>query len=400
MDAPIYFNPIPVSTPAFARATTHLYVISGAAASNPGLRIPQFLALDLNVPWNTSSPAWSKHADGGPMQDLFPAAFSADEKILYAFHLDKSSSPMQWDSDTEVWKSLTNVKFENATWQGIGAVTDPRTGLIYLAGGYNDDSNLGGDPLFLAMDVFDPVSQSLDMVSEFKVDTQDWSVMVTTGPTPSMRADHCMVANEDGTKVVIYGGRLHNGTVVGDVSILDTTTQTWTTGVSGQPRMYVACTVAGDQLLIWGGKAADNLAPPLDLIIYNFVTKTWTTQYTPPASYKNLKAPAPLKYMETPSEYRPAPNNPEYVAPMFSALRAFVEFDEGPGASGSGSRNGGIGGGIAGSNRWNARRTVQDATGMGISSNMGSWVRAPLDPHANITGYSGRVRRSSRAMSM
>ncbi|KAG0377363.1 hypothetical protein BGX24_006252 [Mortierella sp. AD032] len=318
-DAPIYFNPIPVSAPAYARATTHLYVVSGAAAANPGLRIPQFLALDLHVPWNTTSPAWSKHADGGPMQDLFPAAFSADEKILYTFHADKSSSPMQWDSETEVWMSVTNVRFENATWQGIGAVTDPRTGLIYLAGGYNDDSNLGNNPLFLAMDVFDPVSQtyygnvwcktrssilywggnayqsdpSTQLVSEFKVDTQDWSVMVTTGPTPPMRADHCMAANEDGTKVVIYGGRLYKGAVVGDVSVLDTTTKTWTTGVSGQPRMYVACTVAGDQLLIWGGKAADNLAPPPDLIIYNFVTRIWTTQYTPPEFYKNLKSPGP-----------------------------------------------------------------------------------------------------------
>ncbi|KAF9125215.1 hypothetical protein BGW39_007560 [Mortierella sp. 14UC] len=237
LNAPAYFNPIPVSSPAFARAVTHLYIVGGAAASNPGLHIPQFLSLDLNVAWNTTTPAWSKHADG-PVQDLFPAAFSADEKILYVFHIDQSSSPAQWDSNTEVWKSVSNVKFENATWQGIGAVTDPRTGLIYLAGGYNDDSNLSNNPMFLAIDVFDPVSQTVnrthlslppstflarlyygnvwckarssilywggnayhydpsvkvDMVSEFKVDSQTWSVMPTTGPTPPMRADHCMV---------------------------------------------------------------------------------------------------------------------------------------------------------------------------------------------------------------
>ncbi|KAF9898105.1 hypothetical protein EC991_000876, partial [Linnemannia zychae] len=131
--------------------------------SNPSSRISQFLSLDLNIAWSTTVPAWFKHADNpwsklnsGLMEDLFPAAFSADEKILYAFHIPKSNSPVQWNSDYEIWTSLDNVKFENATWQGIGAVTDPRTGLIYLAGGYNDDSNLSNDPLFLAMDVFDP----------------------------------------------------------------------------------------------------------------------------------------------------------------------------------------------------------------------------------------------------
>ncbi|KAF9899097.1 hypothetical protein EC991_009632, partial [Linnemannia zychae] len=223
-----YYTPAPVSSPAVARTLTHLFVVGGTAGSNPSIHIPQFLSLDLNIAWSTTAPAWFQHADNpwsnlnyGPLQDLFPAAFSADEKILYVFHIPRSNSPAQWDSGTEVWTSLDNVKFENATWQGIGAVTDPRTGLIYLAGGYNDDSNLSNDPLFLAMDVFDPVSQSInrthyslppntfqakyyygnvwckdrssilywgghsfseplvedDMVSEFKVDSQTWDVM-------------------------------------------------------------------------------------------------------------------------------------------------------------------------------------------------------------------------------
>ncbi|KAG0289820.1 Acyl-CoA-binding domain-containing protein 5 [Linnemannia gamsii] len=132
------------------------------------------------------------------------------------------------------------------------------------------------------------------MVSEFKPDTQTWGTMVTTGTTPTMRADHCIVPNEDGTKVVVYGGRLENNTVIGDISILDTATQTWTAGAIGPPRMYAACAVAGDQLIIWGGKAADDLPPPNDLIIYNIVTRTWVSQYTPPASYRDLKDPPAL----------------------------------------------------------------------------------------------------------
>jgi hypothetical protein len=99
---------------------------------------------------------------------------------------------------------------------------------------------------------------------------------------------------EDGTKVVIYGGRLENGTVVGDISVLDTAAQTWTAVAIGPSRMYAACAVAGDQLIIWGGKAADNLSPPAELIIYNFVTRTWVSQYTPPTSYRDLKDPPTL----------------------------------------------------------------------------------------------------------
>ncbi|KAG9061054.1 hypothetical protein KI688_007683 [Linnemannia hyalina] len=359
--AQTYYTPIVVFSAAIARTVTELYVIGGAAGANPGIRVPQLVSLDLNTSWNTTYPAWTKHADG-PKQDLFPAAFSSDEKILYVFHLPDTSSPFQWDSNTEVWKEMTNVKFDNATWQGIGAVTDPRTGLIYMAGGYNDDTNLSDDRTYLAMDVFDPVSETLnrthftmppDVVSEFKPDTQTWALMATTGTTPAMRSDHCMVSSEDGSKVLIYGGRLDNTTVVGDIFILDTATQTWTPGAVGPPRMYPACAVAGDQLVIWGGKAADNVEPPRELIIYNFVTgqqeeshpvseeaelqrtlqelqdlenqqqelerkrlqliRQQQVPYPPPPPLAPGQLRRPSEYSEPLSDYRPPPNNPEFT---------------------------------------------------------------------------------------
>lgn len=145
--AQTYYTPIVVFSAATARTITDLYVISGAAGANPGIRVTQLVSLNLNTPWNTTYPAWTKHADG-PKQDLFLAAFSSDEKMLYTFHIPDTSSPFQWDSSTEMWKEMTNVKFDNATWQRIGAVTDPRTGLIYMAGGYNDDTNLNGNSTY------------------------------------------------------------------------------------------------------------------------------------------------------------------------------------------------------------------------------------------------------------
>ena len=69
--------------------------------------------------------------------------------------------------------------------------------------------------------------------------------------------------------------------------------QRWTQGISSnQTRMYPACTVAGNQLLIWGGWSADGVAPA-EMLIYDYVKNIWTTQYTPPASYASLTPPPP-----------------------------------------------------------------------------------------------------------
>jgi len=100
--------------------------------------------------------------------------------------------------------------------------------------------------------------------------------------------------DEDGTKVIIYGGRLENGTITGDIWILDTVAQKWAQGVPNQQRMYAVCTIAGDQFLVYGGLSADIVAPSQELLIYNYVTGNWTAQYTPPAFYMDLKPPPDL----------------------------------------------------------------------------------------------------------
>lgn len=101
--------------------------------------------------------------------------------------------------------------------------------------------------------------------------------------------------DEDGTKVLIYGGRLRTNVVSNEVFVLDVMGQSWTQGVSSnQTRMYTACTVAGNQLLIWGGISADGVMAPAEMLIYDYVKRIWTTQYTPPASYASLTPPPPI----------------------------------------------------------------------------------------------------------
>ncbi|KAF8932933.1 kelch domain-containing protein 1 [Haplosporangium gracile] len=295
------------------------------------------MSLDLNVSWTTVNPAWTKLADG-PSQDLFPAAFTSDEQTMFVFHLKNMGAPMQYSVETNTW-TITNLTFDYMNQQGINVVTDPRTGLMYLPGGYSSRDNTART--FTQMETIDPITLSVrltslptsieafpvrwyygnvwsekrkailyfggndinpsspqnveNIVTQFWPDTMNYNSLAVVGDTPPMRVDHCMAANEKGTKVLIYGGRLRTNQVDNEVYVLDVEIQTWTKGVpSNQTRMYTACTIAGDQLLIWGGRSAENVMAPAGVLIYDYVKRNWTTQYTPPASYASLKAPSPI----------------------------------------------------------------------------------------------------------
>ncbi|KAF9125214.1 hypothetical protein BGW39_007559 [Mortierella sp. 14UC] len=271
-----FFTPKVVSAPAFARAVNKLYIAGGITTGSSVLS--QFISLDLTIPWNSSAPAWTKLANG-PDEYNFPMAFSSDEQTLFTFHIGGTNSPLQYNVQNNTWQKSTAL-FQNTNKDGIGAVTDPRTGLIYLAGGYNELK--WNSPPTLYMDVFDPVSQTIHTevvpdsgkallvqqgygnvwskyrnvilywggepwdlkevralkqeqndVIEFKPDSRTWNAMpltISDASTPDQTAmksapvstwGHCMAANEDGTKAIIYGGSLWNNSVVGDLWIVD-----------------------------------------------------------------------------------------------------------------------------------------------------------------------------------
>ncbi|KAF9146275.1 hypothetical protein BGX30_002531 [Mortierella sp. GBA39] len=293
--------------------------------------------LDLCVGWTTAAPAWTSLANG-PAQSLFPAAFTSDEQTMVVFHLSNSNKPVQYDVKTNTW-SVTNYTFNNMVVQGINVVTDPNTGLMYLPGGYSSMNYDNTTRTFTKLDTFDPLTLSVrqtdmptstevfpvrwyygnvwsqaknavlyfggnnpnsmsspqtveNVVTAFAPATMSFFTWNAGGTAPQMRVDHCMAANEDGSKVLIYGGRLRTNTVSNEVFVLDVMGQMWTQGVSSnQTRMYTACTVAGDQLLIWGGTSAGGVLAPAEMLIYDYVKRIWTTQYTPPASYASLTPP-------------------------------------------------------------------------------------------------------------
>ncbi|KAF9538171.1 hypothetical protein EC957_007123 [Mortierella hygrophila] len=311
-------TPITVSGPASARTSLKWYLLGGQPSAVDGtLPIGQFFSLDLTVPWSANTPSW-KRLTSGPQQSIFPGVFSADQKTMVVFHIAGQYSTYKYTVATDTWAS-SPVSFPIGATQGIGAVTDPSSGLVYIAGGYTDRGT---------MDVYNPATDAVshtalpdpanifasrwyytntwsqqrktvmyfggynitnnaanNFVSEFSPSATSWNTMATSGAAPSLRADHCMTSSDDGTQVVIYGGRLANNAYSGEVFILNTITGIWTQGTPGQPRIYTACTIAGNQLLIWGGITTGDVLGASPVLVYNIDTNSWVSNYVPPASY-------------------------------------------------------------------------------------------------------------------
>ncbi|OAQ22401.1 hypothetical protein K457DRAFT_131305 [Linnemannia elongata AG-77] len=321
-------GPVPVTGAGFARAATRLYVLGGLpSTANNTLPLGQFFSLDLTLAWNASSPAWTRLASG-PKQRIFPATFSKNQKSMIVFRAGEPNYIRRYIVASGNW-SLSKVNLTYGNREGVGAVTDPNNGLVYIARGYTDinersvdvynvdTDNLSELPLppatsFLAQRTYygnvwcqprksilyfggyaletQPAPISPD-ITEFVPSNQTWSTLKTNGEPPSLRADHCMTINEYGTRMVVYGGSPNDQSPMsGEVFMFDTTTLTWTKGKAGEPRAYATCTIAGNQLLIWGGMTANKTVASGDVMIYNMDNDTWVQGYVPPAWYLNPSA--------------------------------------------------------------------------------------------------------------
>ncbi|KAG0070996.1 hypothetical protein BGZ89_011881 [Linnemannia elongata] len=321
-------GPVPVTGAGFARAATRLYVLGGLpSTANNTLPLGQFFSLDLTLTWNASSPAWTRLASG-PKQRIFPVTFSKNQKSMIVFRAGEPNYIRRYIVASGNW-SLSKVNLTYGNREGVGAVTDPNNGLVYIARGYTDinersvdvynvdTDNLSELPLppatsFLAQRTYygnvwcqprksilyfggyaletQPAPISPD-ITEFVPSNQTWSTLKTNGEPPSLRADHCMTINEYGTRMVVYGGSPNDQSPMsGEVFMFDTTTLTWTKGKAGEPRAYATCTIAGNQLLIWGGMTANKTVASRDVMIYNMDNDTWVQGYVPPAWYLNPSA--------------------------------------------------------------------------------------------------------------
>ncbi|KAF9125216.1 hypothetical protein BGW39_007561 [Mortierella sp. 14UC] len=170
-----------------------------------------------------------------------------------------------------------NAAFPHSDALGIGAVTDPNTDLTYFA--------VGKSILYFG-GIESTLTGNDSKVSEFIPASKAWSTLLTKGLGPPPRVEHCAAANDDGTRMVVYGGRYATTPVTGAIYVLNTITGDWVTGAPGPARMNPVCTIAGDQFLIWGGQdGTGNLGDGIPMLIYNFATNQWVSNYVPPPSY-------------------------------------------------------------------------------------------------------------------
>ncbi|KAF9278748.1 hypothetical protein BGZ68_008366 [Mortierella alpina] len=325
-----------VSAAAYARYGTKLYVAGGGYGrevkakrggfntDNEFIANPegQFMVLDLSVPWDISAPAWKRLANG-PTQGTFSAAFSADGKTLATFRSEANitaSSHFIWlyHVDNDTW-SQSNVSVPDPGKPGRYAVTDPNTNTVYLPGGfekgdsfpmliYSFDKDSTTQPplpgrlvdvshykavwwaqkqsiLYFGGYVGSRYEHAAPSIIQFTPSTNAWTTLTTKGDGPSGRSDHCMEISDDGTKLVVYGGRIVEtfGTKFSSqLFVLDLSSLEWTLAKdSGKPRVYSVCTIINSTFISWGGQDSMETisAPP---IIYNLKGKKYLTKFMDP----------------------------------------------------------------------------------------------------------------------
>ncbi|KAG0254451.1 hypothetical protein BG011_005776 [Mortierella polycephala] len=87
------------------------------------------------------------------------------------------------------------------------------------------------------------------------------------------------------TKIVVFGGQNNgNKDTLGSIYILDIKSMAWTKGVDVDPaqnRKNMACTVAGDSFVAWGGSDRNDMPNTISAtIIYNLKANAWTDHFS------------------------------------------------------------------------------------------------------------------------
>ncbi|KAG0041165.1 hypothetical protein BGZ83_002227 [Gryganskiella cystojenkinii] len=321
-------NPIPVSVEEMAsvRAGSRLYINGGSVYKNNNLTLSsgQFFSLDLSQSWDVNSAPWQALSSTSPNIRISMVA-SPDNKTIYRLALNVDDGTVEltnYNIGTDAWdSSIVSLPYLKEDRQGMRAIMDPNTRVIYMNGPTNlNIYNLNASkfstqllPTYVLKSryygggVYNKLRNSLmyfggwyynknktvqfdplaTYVSEYNLTAKTWANVSTTGIPPPVRSDFCMAVNEDGSKVVVYGGRVAvNDVFARTFFILDVTTGQWTQGPDGDVRAYMACTIVGDQFLAWGGSPGKTTwdTPPR---IFDMTLLKWTTTYKAPAYYLN-----------------------------------------------------------------------------------------------------------------
>ncbi|KAF9152044.1 hypothetical protein BG015_005870 [Linnemannia schmuckeri] len=307
-----------------------LYIHGGFDGTNSSYttRFNQFYSLDLKRSWNTSDPPWTEiTVVGGAPGRLTTAGHTmsiSQNRISNGYLRDVVTV---WDMVNPL-TFAASYYFESQSWQELPALpppepgplrfyqaaTHPETGRVYIPGcagtsmlGYDSSTStasvlpmpyLGNitswngysfvwngvrKSFFLFGGVGAPSESSYLYEYRTSSTPPSWEFLRSYGSIPPHLSEMCMTSASNGNKMLVFGGGF-NGSEVGTLYILDVPTMTWTRGPSSQPRKGMACTVAGNNFVVWGGISWNNsgvfVPLPSTPIVYNINTGQWTTQFT------------------------------------------------------------------------------------------------------------------------
>ncbi|KAF9285558.1 hypothetical protein BGZ74_001455 [Mortierella antarctica] len=179
----------------------------------------------------------------------------------YSFTNTTSTYTMRYSSSTSTATPLLqSPDLNNLTFYAIAWSNSARAAFMF--GGYY------------------PSAQS-DTKGLYRLDSDatSWTKLDTTGG-PSARESACMVPANNGTKLVVFGGLLAPRTFLGDISIFDVTTSTWTRGQDGgetRTRTGHVCAVSGDKFVTWGGEGALTVSNPSKVEVVSVYSLTRDT---------------------------------------------------------------------------------------------------------------------------
>ncbi|KAG0326672.1 hypothetical protein BG004_002923 [Podila humilis] len=285
--------PEPAADVAYACNGTHLLIQGGIGIKHTPST--QFFSLDLTHPWTDNSPLWRN------------LSASVSPPTVAGLGVSGTSGTFTSSGEFLVSTARTGVpssglyKYSNATWaslfpgnqfKGFGPIisTEATTGQVYFFGDKSSmtpPASLRSEPSLSLVDNGYAVGWSSFMkgfLSTYYDNNGSSRGFAVRRFIPTEGQSDWEVV--DGSKFYLFGGaNADESGISDDLYILDVRSMNWTlagTPSTPQHRVNMACAVAGDTLVIWGGyrDLYNNFASASPLL-YNAKNNTWVATFTP-----------------------------------------------------------------------------------------------------------------------
>ncbi|KAG0282101.1 hypothetical protein BGZ96_000831 [Linnemannia gamsii] len=222
---------------------------------------------------------------------------------------------MSYSLDSKKWTKVAERPQGLTTRLGIQGVAHPNNGLVYIPSGRNI---IDGDMMIFDLQtqatkwapmppresgttlqwygysfvwssyrdkflIFGGGGNAAPYFYEYSVMSNHWTELAMEGERPPRLKNACLIPAYNGTKMILFGGLASGGNSVGSLYMLDVQSLAWNltaTAPSGQGRHSMACSVSGDNVIIWGGESTEKVKISGTPLIYNIYTANWSTQFT------------------------------------------------------------------------------------------------------------------------